>query len=213
MTTRFLLYVASLATLAPGCATKQPQKIDQHYATVAQDLGRNTDLARKLNAEAIGCIESGQWDRAEQLLHQALEADVTFGPAHNNLGNVYYHQSKFYLAAWEFQYAVKLMPYSIEPRNNLGMVLEAVGKFDDAVSSYNEALALEPANPQIIGNNVRARVRRGDRDTDVQRLLVKVVMNDSRPEWSSWAREVLALRQHGGATTLPAAPAEFPRDQ
>jgi hypothetical protein len=34
------------------------------------------------------------------------------GPAHNNLGIVYYRQKKYYLAAWEFQYAAKLMAYS-----------------------------------------------------------------------------------------------------
>jgi hypothetical protein len=33
------------------------------------------------------------------------------GPAHNNLGIVYYRRKKYYLAAWEFQYAARLMAY------------------------------------------------------------------------------------------------------
>jgi hypothetical protein len=32
------------------------------------------------------------------------------GPAHNNLGIVYYRQKKYYLAAWEFQHAARLYP-------------------------------------------------------------------------------------------------------
>src|SRR5262245_8525482 len=131
-----------------GCGAQNVEKVDKHYSTVSEDLGRNTDEARRMNAQGIDLIGKGDWPNAEQVFRRALEADVTFGPAHNNLGNVYYHAGKYYLAAWEFQYAIKVMPYSVEARNNLGMVLEAVDKLDDAVKNYNEALALEPANPE-----------------------------------------------------------------
>src|SRR4029453_19576722 len=107
----------------------------------------------------------------EAELKSALAADVMCGPAHNNLGKVYYHQHKLYLAAWEFQYAMKLMPNVPEPRNNLGLVFESAGKLDDAVASYDEARGLEPDNVQFIGNLARARVRRGDDDAGVRDLL------------------------------------------
>ena len=45
-------------------------------------------------------------EKAEKLLKQALTADIGYGPAHNNLGKVYYHRQNFYLAAWEFEYAI-----------------------------------------------------------------------------------------------------------
>ena len=97
-------------------------------------------------------------DTAE--VRSALEADVTFGPAHNNLGRVYYHQGQLYLDAWEFQYAIKLMPYQPEPKSNLGLVLEAANKLDEAIKNYDEAMNLEPENPQFLGNDARARARR-----------------------------------------------------
>jgi Flp pilus assembly protein TadD len=117
---------------------------------------------------------------------------VMYGPGHNNLGKVYYHQSKLYLAAWEFQYAAKLMPNVPEPRNNLGLVFESAGKLDDAVGSYGEAMRLEPDNVQFIGNLARARVRRGDRDGEVRELLGKLVLRETRPRWAEWAREQLS---------------------
>lgn len=201
-----LFVVALVANL--GCAASNHKTVDKAYATVSPDVSRDTDRARAENGEAIKLIERGDLNKAEEILKQALEADVTFGPAHNNLGKVYYEQGNYYMAAWEFQYAIKLMPYHAEPLNNLGMVLESVGKLDDAVKDYDQALALEPGNPQLVGNNARARIRRGDKDVEVIGLLAQLVMSDTRPDWKEWAREKLVLYR---ATRAPSTlPSTFP---
>jgi len=159
-------------------------------------------LAREKNAQAIKLLEANKFPEAQKLLKEALDADVTFGPAHNNLGKAYYHQNEFYLAAWEFQYASKLMPDAPEPRNNLGLVLEAVGKMDEAINWYDQALQIRPDNPQFLGNDARARYRRGDHDDHLRQLLQELVEKDDRPDWSAWAREQL-LRMGPGPATQP----------
>jgi Flp pilus assembly protein TadD len=111
-----------------------------------------------------------------------------FGPPHNNLGLIYYHQDKLYPAAWEFHNAIKLMPYVPEPRNNLGLVFEKAGKLQSAADAYARAREMEPDNPQYLANLARAKVRHGDRDEDTRRLLEEVVMKDDRPEWRGWAK-------------------------
>ena len=58
-------------------------------------------------------MEKSDYDAAEAALKAALTADVMFGPAHNNLGKVYFHKGELYLAAREFDYAMKLMPNTI----------------------------------------------------------------------------------------------------
>ncbi len=150
---------------------------------------------------------------AEAALKAALEADIMCGPAHNNLGKVYYRQGKLYLAAWEFQYAMKLMPNQSEPPNNLGLVFEAVGKLDEATDSYGKAVVLAPENVEPLGNLARARVRRGDRQGDLVALLEKLVLRDTRPTWLAWEKSTLVRLQAthsedpeaGGATrTEPA---------
>ncbi|WP_428940615.1 tetratricopeptide repeat protein [Fontivita pretiosa] len=164
------------------------------YRTVARDPTRDTDRARQLNAKGVELLNKGEWEKAQQQLRAALEADVTFGPAHNNLGKAYFHQGELYLAAWEFQYAAKLMPEQPEPKNNLGLVLERAGKLDEAVQSYDEALALGRDGAQVVANAARCRVRRGDKDQRTLELLQQVLENDPRPSWRRWAGRQLALR-------------------
>ena len=181
----------------PGCSTRGREPRAE-YETVAEGPGRDGVTAEQHHTRATRLIEQGDWAAAEAALRAALAADVMYGPAHNNLGKVYYHQGKLYLAAWEFQYAAKLMPNQPEPKNNLGLVFEAAGKLDDAVTSYDEAMRIEPDNPQFIGNLARARMRRGDRDVTVRELLSALVLRETRPAWAAWARTRLAELGAGG---------------
>lgn len=178
--------------MVAGCASS-PQAAG--YQTMSDNPARNTELAQQRHREALARMQDGELDKAAALLTAALEADVTFGPGHNNLGKVYYLQKKYYLAAWEFQYAIKLMPNMPEPRNNLGLVMEAVGKLDEAVDQYAQAANLEPDNPQILGNLVRAHIRRGDRDEVTRALLSELILRDTRPAWVAWARQKLAMME------------------
>ncbi len=173
-----------------GCAGPEATG-GETYATVEVDVERRTETARQQNARAAELVRGGEYDEAETLLKEALTADVAFGPAHNNLGKVYFQTGRLYLAAWEFQYAAKLMPHHPGPKNNLGLVFERVGKYDDAVAQYEGALGIEADNPEFLGNLARARVRRGDRGGEVADLLEDVALKDTRPEWVAWARERL----------------------
>ena len=190
--------LCALAIWAPGCASK-PSSPPGEYQTVNDAPGRDAATAEQHHARATLLIEKGDWPGAEAALKAALAADVMYGPAHNNLGKVYFHQGKLYLAAWEFQYAAKLMPNQPEPKNNLGLVFESAGKLDDAVTSYDEAMRIAPDNPQFIGNLARARMRRGDRDDSVRELLSALVLRETRPDWVAWARTRLAEMGRGDA--------------
>jgi Tfp pilus assembly protein PilF len=189
MRLRFSIVLLAFTAVA-GCASKP--KDTAPYSTVGVEPRRDAEIARQQNTLAAGFIEAGDYDRAEAALKGALAADIMCGPAHNNLGKVYFHQKKLYLAAWEFQYAMKLMPNVAEPPNNLGLVFEVAGKLDDATDSYTKAVAIEPENVDALGNLARARVRRGDRDNEVRDLLQKLVMRDTRPQWLEWERATLS---------------------
>jgi Flp pilus assembly protein TadD len=185
-----------------GCASGG-REFKGGYETVSPDPRRDSDAAEQFNEKALRHLDQADYGRAETDLKAALSADVMYGPAHNNLGKVYYHQGKLYLAAWEFQYAAKLMPNVPEPRNNLGLVFESAGKLDEAVASYDEARGLEPDNVQFIGNLARARVRRGDDDAGVRDLLRQLVLRETRPQWSDWARQRLMSMGAGAAEPAP----------
>src|SRR2546429_3738366 len=193
-----LALFALVALLSTGCASSTKSAPDPMLKATPQD----TELARRENALAYELIRQGKYDEAQEHLVRALAADPLFGPAHNNRGLVYFHTGRLYLAAWEFENAIKLMPYQSEPRNNLGLVFESAGKLSDATEAYAKAREMEPDNPQYIGNLARARIRRGDRDSQIRKLLEELALKDDRPEWVEWAKlKLLKLRAADTSTT------------
>ena len=163
------------------------------YETVTPKDMTESPRAAEITAKAADLIKSNDLAAAEKELKAALTMDLFYGPAHNDLGIVYYRQEKYYEAAWEFQYAAKLMPGKAEPKNNLGMVYESVGRLDESAKWYDEALALGPDDTEVTGNLARVLVRSGHRDEKTKLLLSDIVMKDRRPEWVAWAREQLVF--------------------
>lgn len=189
---------------AVGCQRRRDLRL-QDYETLANDPRRNTQAAREHNARAVEFLKDNQLEQADKELKAAMAMDLFFGPAHNNLGTVYYRQKKFYLAAWEFQYAAKLMPNRAGPRNNLGLVFEEVGKLDEATKWYEEALEIDPDAIEIVGNLARVYVRKNRKDEKTRQLLSEIVIKDQRPDWIAWAKERLALMSQPASTTTQPA--------
>jgi Tfp pilus assembly protein PilF len=168
-----------------------------HYETVQADAQHDTQLAEAEHAKAIeyfsgrscgGC----DFSKAEEHLQKALVADVTFGPAHNTLGMLYLKQRKLYLAAWEFEYANKLMPERFEPIYNLALVYEAADKLDRAIEYASMAFSLAPRNPDVLEILIRTRMRNGESIEEVKPLVKEVLFYETRPPWICWAKEQLS---------------------
>jgi len=60
--------------------------------SAVRPLEAAAQAAADLNAKAVRAIEQGRLDEAEKHLKAALNADVDCGPAHNNLGLVYFRR-------------------------------------------------------------------------------------------------------------------------
>jgi Flp pilus assembly protein TadD len=175
MRTAILLAVfVPLAAAALGCA--RWQRHASKYQTVVGDPHRNETVAKKKSEQAAKAWQRGSLDRADQLLQEALIADVQYGPAHNNLGLLYYQTGRFYLAAWEFEYALKAMGDRPEPHNNLGMVFDAVDRNEDAIRCYAAARDLDATNPEYVGNLARALLKRNEHDPAARELLSELLL-------------------------------------
>lgn len=192
-----------LAVLALGLSWQGCQLIDSAtpaYETIEGNPHRDTAAAIKHNDAALRAIEHGHLDRAENLLQRSLIADVSYAPAHNNLGHLYFLQRRYYHAAWEFEYAARLMPDRAEPLNNLGLIYETVGKLPLAIQQYEHALELAPDNQEFASNLTRVRVRQGERGFETAAMLEQVAFRDDRGDWRDWAQEHLHtthLRMNG----------------
>jgi Flp pilus assembly protein TadD len=188
------VWLAGVLLAAGGCASSPWRSSGEgSYQTVTPEPRRDTDAARHDDEVGLDLLAQGKLDEAAEAFGRALTADVEYGPAHNNLGKVYYRQNDLYKAAWEFEYAKKLMPRRAEPRNNLGLVLEQAGELDRAVEEFGQAVALGAGNIEYRANLARVLVRRGDRTEEVRSLLRQVIKQDTRSEWVVWARQQLAI--------------------
>ncbi len=170
-----------LSLLVAGGCSRWTHRAPKSYTTVVTDGTHDTDQARKECERAAELFEKGHIVKAEMALQDALIADVSYAPAHNNLGRIYFDQGNLYLAAWEFEYARRLLPDSSDVVNNLGMVYEAAGETDQAIEHYTMALSLDGGNPVYAGNLARALLREDKDPQQTALLLQNLALNDTRP--------------------------------
>jgi len=147
---------------------------------------RDTARALELNSQAADVLGSDP-RRAEELLREALTADLFCAPAHNNLGVVFLEQGKLYEAAGEFEWARKLLPGHPDPRVNLALVLETAGKTDEALASYEAALEVRPGYLPAIQGAASLAVREGREDERLAEWLAEIAMRGSSERWRLWA--------------------------
>jgi Tfp pilus assembly protein PilF len=207
---RMVLAIGLVATCAAGCHAPTPSPLASGQPARG-DVTRNTAAARAETDRALRLIGQQKFAEAEPVLQIAIENDPSYGPAHNNLGLVYYQLGRLYDAAWEFQNAIKLLPNEPQPHNNLGLVLESALKLKEAEAAYTEAHRLAPQHPEYAGNLARVRIRLGERDEETRRLLQIVILTDTRPDWVDWAKSNLTrLRPPIPDETEPTTPTTRP---
>ncbi|MDR0608587.1 MAG: hypothetical protein LBG58_00570 [Planctomycetaceae bacterium] len=184
------IFLLLIILTAVGCAADSVTT--PKYETVTVNPRRDPEAAAKHNQHGLEALAKGKLDKAEKHFKESLIKDVDFGPAHNNLGRLYFDQGKNYLAAWEFEYAAKVMPQRGEPYNNLGLVMERVGKLEQAVDAYEMANILCPNHPEVVGNLARVHWCQDKSALRTRDLLEQLIFIDTRPDWVSWAKEQIA---------------------
>jgi Tfp pilus assembly protein PilF len=206
---RFTVLIALCACVVAGSGCANWRAPGGKYQTLVADPHHNEQLAMQLTEQAAKAWQRHHLDKAEQLLQDALAADVNYGPAHNNLGLLYFQQGRYYLAAWEFQYATQTMGERAEPYNNLGMIFEKCDRLEAALEHYQMARERDQANPEYLGNFLRVLLKQDDKDPAAPELLRDLLLIETRPEWRCWAEDRLATGKFGappvGATATDEA--------
>ena len=83
------------------------------------DARADRPAAVNTNGKGVEALRDGDMEQAEQLFTEAIRHDIAYAPAHNNLGALYLMTDRYYLAAWEFEYAAKLRDEITELRREL----------------------------------------------------------------------------------------------
>lgn len=176
---------ALLLAMAAGCVS--PTKSQGPYQP-PEEAARDTTLAEQLTRDAAELVEEAPL-RAEELLREALAADIFHGPAHNNLGVVFLNQGKLYEAAQEFEWARKLLPGHPDPRVNLALTLEGAGRTDEALAAYEAALEVYPDYLPAIMGAAGLVARTSGTDERMDKWLQEISVRSKDLPWRNWSRE------------------------
>ena len=192
-----------------GCAAWRKKN---NESIIHIEASQNPDRAAKLTHVGIAALGKGKIDVAKEKFLAAVDADLAYGPAHNNLGLMHYEQGNLYQAVLAFEQAMEFMPQDPTVLYNLALTLESAGKVYEALDLYMQASEMDPANPFFLGNLVRLRVRMGDHDPSLVAQLQDLVLIETRPDWRRWADHQLAIRFNPILDRGPETP-EFDPDE
>jgi tetratricopeptide (TPR) repeat protein len=132
---RTLLLVGCCALVVPvgGCALGRKNVVPESLAT-----------CRQLSREGVSAMEAGQWQRAETLLTEAVEASPSDSDAHGNLAEVLWQKGDHRNAVIHMEAAVRLNPRHATTLVRDGEMLLAEGDVERARQRADEALRIDP---------------------------------------------------------------------
>jgi len=195
-------WLAAVFLFPSGCSSLR----GKNESIVRVKSKRDTALAIRLTHAGIRSLNKHHIDLAAKHFRQAVQADHSYGPAHNNLGLMHYEQGNLYQAVMAFEQAREFLPDDPSVVYNLALALESAGRTAEAMDLYYTANAMDRANPNYLGNLVRLRVRIGERDEILQQQLRDLVLIETRPDWRRWADTQLALTMNDALDRGPATP-------
>eukprot|EP00884_Botryococcus_braunii_P005723 jgi/Botrbrau1/15151/Bobra.0149s0020.1 len=105
-------------------------------------------LQLALNAESLQEEE----ERWTQLIEKYKDVEASWkgdvvGRAYGNRGNARTRQGRFEAALSDFNTAIALCPWSVDPVLNRGVLFENTGRFEEAVADYQAVLKADPRDP------------------------------------------------------------------
>ena len=92
-----------------------------------QTAQRNEKSAREANERGLKFVDADKFNEAEAAFREAIQHDLRYAAAHNNLGLVLLTQGNLYHAAVEFRMASRLDPNAKEPVENLAQLYQRLG--------------------------------------------------------------------------------------
>jgi len=138
----------------------------------------------------------GKYREAAIQYLNALKVDKDFADAHYALAQAYEHLGQLSAAYRELVRTVDLEPTNYKARINLGGLLIAAGKLDDAQVQANAVMAVEPDNPDVHALLSAIANRRGQKDLALTEMQRAIELDPKRAAF----HEDLALLQSADAT-------------
>jgi len=130
---RMVLLLLGGVALAAGCQSVPVQG----EAAGARPANQLALLHTQLGA---GYIREGQYERANDRLQRALEADPGYAPAHNAMALLSERLDNTAKAEHHYRQAIQLNPKDSKARNNYGGFLCRQERYEEAMAQFDRAL-------------------------------------------------------------------------
>ncbi len=127
---------------------KQPKDAIAAYQR-AEDL--EPDDLRTMDALAEALFNNEQYDEALKQYEQLAEADPDNDAPLIHISEIQRHQEKYEDALATIEKALKIDPTSLEAGYNQGLLLDILGRFDDAAQAYQNMLSQNSISPATGG--------------------------------------------------------------
>jgi tetratricopeptide (TPR) repeat protein len=147
----------------------------------------------------------GKYREAAIQFSNALKIDKNFADAHYQLAQTYVHLGQYGPAHSELLRTVDLQPTNYKARLDLGNLLMAARRTDDAASQANVVLAAQPNNPDVHALMSAIDLRRGQKDEALAEIQKALELEPKRAAF----HEDLALLQVGDPSKATSAEDEL----
>src|ERR1700693_2443758 len=94
--------------------------------------------------EALKLHRAGRLDEAEKIYRKVLAAEPNHSSSLHRLGVIDHQRGNHAAAVRQIEAALEINPNSAEAFNSRGNVLKKMQRLDEALASYEQAIALKP---------------------------------------------------------------------
>ncbi len=130
--------------LQQGWALQQSGQAAQALALYEQVLKLQPKNFDALHLSGVIALQSGDLQRAVDLITKAIKVDRDKAMAYDNRGSAYVRLKQFDLALLNYNKAIELQPQDVNAYNNRGNALVKLGRLDEALADFDKALSLRP---------------------------------------------------------------------
>jgi tetratricopeptide (TPR) repeat protein len=143
-------------------ALLQLNRVDEGITQLEQLVKIKADSTTYCNL-GIAWAQKGQFGRAMECYAKSIQLKPDNVKAHYNLGNAYFAQNMPSKAIAEYRAAIRAMPDYVRAYDMLAIVLIQAGKIEEAKTTYEQALKIDPADKdaQVGLEKIRAAQKGG----------------------------------------------------
>ena len=110
-------------------------------------LTQHQDSPKLWNERGVALHQDGKFAEAEESYRRAIQAELGYALAHNNLGVALYHRGDGEQAMAAFRVALDAQPTFAKARLNLALLLSKGKRFQAALEAYRAVLQTAPEDP------------------------------------------------------------------